>query len=120
VKVAVIRLRSLFKRGVMSEKLRNFIYVAAGIVYFVSIAAAYFLYHRDTSPPCPQLYATKLTAEELKTFMAAADKAGMCVHIDVKKLSDEQLMAILNIKGIHHVDPKTMSDAELKAAIRIK
>ena len=103
----------------MSEKLRNLIYVAAGIVYFASIAAAYLLYHRDTLPPCPQIDATKLTAEELKTFMTDADKAGICVHIDVKKLSDEQLMAILNIKGIH-VDPRNMSDAELKAAIGIK
>jgi hypothetical protein len=103
----------------MSEKLRNLIYVAAGIVYFASIAAAYLLYHRDTLPPCPQIDATKLTADELKTFMTDADKAGICVHIDVKKLSDEQLMAILNIKGIH-VDPRNMSDAELKAAIGIK
>jgi len=77
------------------------------------------LYHRDTLPPCPQIDATKLTADELKTFMTDADKAGICVHIDVKKLSDEQLMAILNIKGIH-VDPRNMSDAELKAAIGIK
>jgi hypothetical protein len=103
----------------LSEKLRNLIYVAAGIVYFASIAAAYLLYHRDTLPPCPQIDATKLTADELKTFMTDADKAGICVHIDVKKLSDEQLMAILNIKGIH-VDPRNMSDAELKAAIGIK
>jgi hypothetical protein len=65
----------------MSYRPSNLIYWGAAVVYFASIAAAYFFAHRDTS--CPQIDATKLTADELKTFMADADKAGVC--IDVKK-----------------------------------
>ena len=65
----------------MSYRPRNLIYWGAFIVYLGSIAAAYFFAHRATS--CPQVDATKLTADELKTFLADADKAGIC--IDVKK-----------------------------------